>query len=228
MTEHSHDNARAEIYSLTKAIAAGGTAMELAQHYIKRASLYEVIGESASSVADLLDALDVAENKTDIVKIKLEIALAMAKKDLKEQAMFWAMGAIDADLGNADGYYVLGLICDSCGFTKLAIELLQKALDIQPQHWDAMRVLGSCLRETFQIEKSIEILSRYVANNPNEPLGLFDLAWSLHVMPDSGSRIQTARNLYQKALNNNPSLELRALIEKKLEDIRSIDTIGES
>ena len=86
------------------------------------------------------------------------------------------MGAVDQDPRNAHGYYTLGLICDFCGFLNLAIEFLQRALELQPQHWDAMRVLGSCLRDNYRIKESIDVLSGYVAKNPDEPLGLYNLA----------------------------------------------------
>jgi len=191
--------------------------------YVERAGCYRVLGDATKSVSDFLDALVVADKKSDIVYIKSQVALAMVQREgLKEQALFWAMGAVDEDPENADAYHTLGLICEVCGYLNVAVESLRRALVLEPHHWDAMRVLGSCLRENCQIEELIDTLSRYVANNPHEPLGLYELAWSLHVRLGSNEHLREAKNCYEMALNNNPSLELRTVIERKLRDIHTI------
>ena len=148
------------------------------------------------------------------------IALAFAKKGLKEQALFWATSAVDQDSCDGEGYHTLGLVCDCCGFLNVAIESLKKAIHLEPDRWDSIRLLGSCQRENGRIEDAIETLSRYVANNPDEPLGLYELAWSIHVLPGSEkNKLQMAKAMYEKALKNNPSTNMRPIIERKLQDI---------
>lgn len=214
------EDATAErIRSLTKQIDTAGSETQLTKLYIDRAHCHEDLGDAVSSVRDFLSALDYAQLKSDLVHIKSMIALALAKKDQKEQALYWAMSAVDQDPCNAEGYHTLGLICDICGFLNLAVESLQRAIQAEPHRWDSVRLLGSCLRESGRIEEAIEILSRYTVNNPNEPLGLSELAWSLHVSSGDHNNLRMAKELYEKALCNNPSPELRATIERKLRAI---------
>ncbi len=207
---------------LTEAIVMFAKAEELTRLYIDRADCYEMIGESAKSVGDFLLALDAAENKSDIVHIKSMIALALIKKDDKEQGLFWAMSAVDQDVRNAEGHFTLGLICEYCDFLNLAVESLQKSLELRPDYWQAMRVLGSCLRQNGQIEESIDTLTRYVAINPVEPLGYYELAWSLHVCAFSETQLRRAKQCYESALQYNPNAELRAIIERKMLGIQSV------
>ena len=219
MMNHTGDVTSERLHALTKAIDAAGSEEELTQLYIERGHCYEHLGDAVNSIRDFLSALDSAQLKSDLVHIKSMIALALAKKDQKEQALYWSMGAVDQDPCNAEGYHTLGLICDICSFLNLAIESLQRAIQLEPHRWDSVRVLGSCLRESGRIQEAIETLSQYTANNPDEPLGLYELAWSLHVSSGTQNNLRMAKELYEKALSNNPSSGLRAMIERKLRAI---------
>jgi tetratricopeptide (TPR) repeat protein len=224
MNKHTTNHASDRIDTLTKAIVTASSEAELTQLYIERGHCYNLCEDEVNSVRDYLSALDTATNNSDIVHIKSMIALALARKEgQKEQALFWAMSAVDQDSRNAEGYHTLGLVCDICGFLHLAIESLQRAIYLKPDSWDSMRLLGSCLRENGQLQEAVEILSRYVANNPDESLGLYDLAWSLHVSAGGDlGKLKIVKEMYEKALMNNPSSNMRAIIERKLEDIHSI------
>jgi tetratricopeptide (TPR) repeat protein len=222
MNNQTQDDVYSRIDSLTKTIAVTRSEADLTQLYIERGHCYGRVEDAANSIRDFLSALDTAQRNLDIIHIKSMISLAVAKKDQKEQALFWAMSAVDQDPCNAEGHHTLGLVCDICGFLNLAIKSLQRAICLEKDRWDSVRLLGSCLRENGQIQESIETLSRYVANNPNEPLGLYELAWSLHVCPGQQDRLQMAEEMYEKALKNNPGSELRERIERKLRDIQSI------
>ena len=217
----TEDATSERLHTLTKAIGAAGSEEELAQLYIERGHCYEHLGDTVNSVRDFLSALDCAQLKSDLVHIKSMIALALAKKDQKEQALYWSMSAVDQDPCNAEGYHTLGLVCDICGFLNLAIESLQRAIQLEPHRWDSVRLLGSCLRESGRIAEAVETLSRYTANKPNEPLGLYELAWSVHVSSGDQKNLRRAKELYEKALGNNPSSGLRAMIERKLRAVHS-------
>lgn len=217
----SNDQINEKICVLSKAIDNGGSEEELTQLYIERGHCHEQLGDAASSVEDFLGALDRARLNSDLVHIKSMIALALAKKGQKEQALYWAMSAVDQDPGIAEGHHTLGLICDTCGFLNSAIETLQIAIQLEPQRWESVRLLGSCLRESGRVAEAIEKLSKYVEINPNEPLGLSELAWSLLAAHGIPNNLRMAEEFYEKALNNEPSPELRAIIERRLRGLRS-------
>lgn len=219
MNNLSADSTSDKIDSLTKTISAASSEAELTQLYIERGHCYNLLGDEVNSVRDYLSALDTATCNSDIVHIKSMIALALAMKEgQKEQGLFWAMSAVDQDSCNAEGYHTLGLVCDVCGFLNLAVESLQNAIHLEPDRWDSIRVLGSYLRENGRVKEAVETLSRYVANNPDEPRGLYELGWSIHVFPGENN-LRKANELYEKALSNDPGSNLRALIERKLQDI---------
>lgn len=222
MNNHNADHTSERIDSLTKAISAASSESDSTQLYIERGHCYNLLGDEVNSARDYLSALDTATNNSDIVHIKSMIALALARKEgQKEQALFWAMSAVDQDSCNAEGYHTLGLVCDICGFLNLAVESLQRAISLEPDRWISIRLLGSCLRENGQLQEAVETLSRYVANNSDEPHGLYELAWSLHVCASSESQLQRAKHLYETALRYNPSVEIRTIIERKVLAINS-------
>lgn len=223
MSHPKHD-LTVRVSVLTNAIAVTRSDEELTQLYIERGHCYNALGDEVRSVRDYVTALDTARSKSQRVHISSMIALALAGKDgQKEQALFWAMSAVDQDRHNAEGYHTLGLVCDVCGFLNVAIEALQRAIGLEPNRWDSIRVLGSCLRENGQIQEAIETLSRYVANNGDEPSGLYELAWSLHIIAGGDvEKLQSAKEMYERALRSNPNADLRTRIERKLGDIRSI------
>jgi hypothetical protein len=81
-----------------------------------------------------------------------------------------------------------------------------------------MLALGTSLRESGRVTDAVDTLSQYVEKNPNEPTGMYELAWSLHVNPGE-ENLRLARAYYERALDHNPSDELRAIIIRKLEDL---------
>ncbi len=218
MNNHAADHRAETIDALTKAIGATSSDEELTKLHIERGNCYLVSGDDGNSVRDFLDALETATSKSDMVHLKSMIALTLARKDEKEQAIFWALSAVDQDPQNAEGYHTLGLVCDVCGFQNVAVESLERAVHLDPDRWDSIRLLGSCLRENGRLPDSIETLSRYATNNPAEPLGLYELGWSLHVWPGENN-LYRAKELYKQALEGDPSPSLREIIERKLHDI---------
>ena len=178
-----------------------------------------MMGDAANSVRDFLSSGDTAQSDADKVHIESMIALALATKGEKEQALYWAVCAVDQDSRNAEGHHTLGLACEVCGFLNLAIESLQRAIELQPPRWESVRVLGTCQRESGRVQDAIQTLSRYVANNPDDPWGMYELAWSLHVYP-VGDNLEKAEQLYERALGKNPDQLIRTIVERKLRDIR--------
>lgn len=217
--DQRHESNRNTVDLLTDAIAHAASE-SLTQLYVRRGHLYESLGDTASSVRDFLHALDTADSPSDITHIRSMIALALAKQNEKEQALFWAISAVDEDSSNPEAHHTMGLICDFCGFVNMAIESLKSAIKLDPHRWESIRVLGSCLRESGRVPESIETLSRYVMNNPAEPQGLYELAWSVHVCPGENN-LHRAKELYEQALKSDPSPNLRAIIDRKLQDISS-------
>src|SRR5947209_7016256 len=137
MPGRSQDRVRERIDALTRAIGTSNDVDERTQSYIERAHCHQLVGDDVNSVSDYLTALETAKNKSDRVHIRSMIALALMRKDEKEQALFWAMGAVDEDPSNAEGHFTVGLICECCDFLNLATEFLQRAREYQPDHWQA-------------------------------------------------------------------------------------------
>jgi len=219
MTRDFHreqEAAIARVNSLTTAIAAECSTTELACLYTKRAACYESLGDYTNTVADYTKALELAEEDSHLIHIKSMLALAYLAQEQNETALFLALDAVEHDGENAEARHIFGLVCAHCGFFNSAIDSLRHAMKLRPDCWEAMLKLGECLREKGRMEESIEILSSYVAENGDDPRGLYELGWSIHFTPTVENRKERARQLYGNALKKNPSWWLRTLIQKRL------------
>jgi tetratricopeptide (TPR) repeat protein len=212
-----------EIDDLTLAIEAATDSVNLMELYLKRAHCYGEIQNDSSSVEDLLNALDHTISDTDISRIRSMIALLFAKKnDRREQALYWAVGAVDSDSESAEAHYVLGLVSDCCDYVQVAIESLKRAIELNPDHLDAHRLLGLCYRKSLRLKEAINALSAYLEKLPQDPVALFELANAFKLSTSTVVNTQRAIELYQKALEMNPDSNLKAMIEKKLESISRV------
>ena len=132
------EDALRKIELLTKAIDNCVVKEDLTRLYIERAHCHDVLGDLSNSVNDFLTALETAEATSDIVHSRSMVALALVKKDQKEQALYWATIAVDADMLNSEGHFALGLICSFCGILNVAIESLRATLKLKPTHTQAL------------------------------------------------------------------------------------------
>ena len=119
MTEKTDFNSQAvrcEIEALTDAINRCDDRSKLGQLFIYRAQYETQLGDDVRAVEDYLDALEVTEENSDVSRIKSAIALIFAKKvDREQDALYWALGAVDRAPEDPEARYVLGLVCDCCG-----------------------------------------------------------------------------------------------------------------
>ena len=210
--------ARKRVDELTRSLASEREEAELARLYIERAHCYCVLEDDGKSVADYLSALDHATDSAQIVHIRSMISLAfLSKADNRENAIWWAVAAVDRDPRNAEGLYTLGLNCEYSEFYDVAVEAFSRAVDSQPDHSSAERHLGVCLREACRLEEAVLVLTRYVDRNPDDAGGWYELGWTVHLSIALPDRVARAKVLYLEALRHNPSDTLRRVITRKLE-----------
>ena len=64
----------------------------------------------------------------------------------------------------------------------------------------------------------------YVDNNPDEPLGLYELAWTYHISLQIPDNYKIALDLYERSLKNNPGPEMQSITMRKIQDIYTVYT----
>jgi tetratricopeptide (TPR) repeat protein len=221
MVNFAENDATEQIEALTRAIEVTSRERELTKLYIERAHCHGRVHDTVNSVRDFLSALEIAQDTTDKVHIKSMLAFAFVTKDQKEHAIFWATSAVDDDVCSAEAYDTLGLVCDCCGFLNVAISSLRRAIELEPGRRESLRVLGSCLRENGELQEARETLFRYVESNPSDPIGLYELGWTLHVCAGSEDDRRLVVEMYERALARDPDEQLRSTIVRKLGEIRT-------
>lgn len=224
MSRDSHrdeDIARLRVDSLTRMIGEEPNPTELVRYYTDRAACFETLRDYGKAIDDYTTALELVEEDPHFVHIKSMLALDLLAQDQKETALFVALDAVEHDAESAEARHIFGLVCAHCGFLNSAIASLQRAVALRPDCSEAVLKLGECLREKGLMEDSIETLSAYVAQNRDDPRGLYELAWSTQCSPVIQDGIERAIQLYELALIKNPPSRLRALIQKRLESLNN-------
>lgn len=195
-----------------------------AKLYIERASVFYETGNNTNSVKDYLEALELAENVKDLVHIKSMISLLLLHTNEKERALWWAFAAIAEDCRNDEGHYLLGLNCRNSEFYSLAVESFRRALELAPNNRLTRLELGISLRDAFRLDEAVEALSEYVVDYPEDPRGLYELGWTYEIHIDIPDWKAKAAELFKKALNYTPPIELKQRIERKLASLNECDT----
>ena len=101
----------------------------------------------------------------------------------------------------------------------MGIECLLNALRLQPDHVDAMRVLGKCYRKAFELDNAIEILTEYLSRRPNDPAGFFELGQCFQFAMHLRRAREKANELYQRALALDPPIHLKEMIERRIKQL---------
>ncbi len=80
---------------------------------------------------------------------------------------------------------------------ELEIQFLERILERDPAHEDALRILGHVYTAVGQHEKGLEIDKRLVRLCPSDPAAFYNLACSLSLL----GQLDKARDALQKALD---------------------------
>ncbi len=208
-------NPKEEIDLLTEAIHANPDSSKLSSLYIRRGDCHSKLKKHSEAVRDYLEAVDTAESDDEVIHVKALISLTFLQLDNQEHGLWWACAAVELDRENAEGQYVLGLNYSISGFFALAIEALEKTIELTPDNWPAHLLLGKCLREECRLPESLEVLTKYVDANPTDANALYELGWTTHVSLQITDRIPLAIALYERALECAPTPSLRRMIERK-------------
>jgi tetratricopeptide (TPR) repeat protein len=105
------------------------------------------------------------------------------------------------DPKNADAMHLLGVLAHQCGHHQAAVDLMSKAIDIQPTA-AAFTNMGEALRMLGRLEQAIPVVQKAIALNPNsaEALGNLGLIYS------ELGKLDEAQEHYHRALAINPKL----------------------
>jgi tetratricopeptide (TPR) repeat protein len=129
-------------------------------------------------------------------------------KKQHDQAIAEAERAIALDPNNADGYGNLGNILPFAGRPKEGIELIEKAMRLNP-HYPPLYLLnlGFAYRETGRYEEALAPLKKVLTLNPN-----FAAAhWNLAACYAELGRLEEARAEVAEGLRLNPNASLEVV-----------------
>lgn len=214
--------AASNVERLTMLLTVAPTDEERSLALYDRAYWYEAGGDDTSAVKDYTEALTLTSERSLVARIKMQVALLLLKKvGLQESALFWAAGAVDRDPKNANGWHILAMAYAACEYHRLAIDAIRRALELSPNFPEATLKLGRYLREAAQDKESVQVLSEYVAQYPNQAEGIFELGLSTQMSFSMPDRHERALTFYRRALEANPTPPTRAMIEQKMHDIES-------
>ena len=195
---------------------------ELTRLYVDRANAFNMLDKSDESTRDYLKALEFATRPTDLVHIKSMISLAILEADEREQAMWWAVSAIDSDPEAAEGNYVLGLNCKYCEFYKFAVRMFRRVLEIDSSSSKARLALGRCLRETGNLDAALEEFDEYILAQPADPHGYFERGLTIQTSAAHPTFTSLVHRDYARVLELNPDGPLRLRVRMQLEKLASL------
>ena len=112
----------------------------------------------------------------------------------------YTMQIIAADSRNADAYHLLGVITNQLGDNKTAINLINRAIDLNPAQSSFYNNLGKILKEEGQLDQAIAASQQSVKIDPQNGDAYYNLGLALQ---DQG-RLDQAIQAYQAAVEINP------------------------
>ena len=211
-----------EIERLTALIHLEEDPDQLASLLWTRGTRSDQMNRYKSALPDFLQALDLAPNREFRGRLMLEIAYLYLKlPDNREKAMWWAARTRDYSPEDADAHFLFGMNCEFSEFYSIAVEEYQLVLKLNPDHDQCKLRLGVSLRWNAQFEESARMLEDYVCKFPDNPEGLYNLAWTLDLMSvKESSHGLRAIEYYEKALSFEPRAYRKVKIERKLKSLK--------
>lgn len=118
---------------------------------------------------------------------------------------------LDVEPGNAVALHLLGAVAQATGRPDLAVDLLGKALAIQPTA-DACNDLGNALKDLARLDEAVAAYDRALTQRPAFPEAHYNRAIALH----KGGRLDDAIAGYDRAIALNPDFPLAHLNRGKV------------
>jgi len=124
----------------------------------------------------LMEALELAGENATIcatmgrVLLNYQEAGIITDEDLSVEARSWAKRALRVDSGHPETRILNGWLAHTTGDLGLAIEELEKALEQDRDHPDALLLLANCLLRTGQCGRARPIIDHVMAVDPLTPL----------------------------------------------------------
>ena len=136
---------------------------------------------------------------------------SLSETDLERAISFHQAGELDlasqiyhaiiaADSRNADAHHLLGVITNQLGDNKTAINLINRAIDLNPAQSSFYNNLGKILKEEGQLDQAIAACQQSVKIDPQNGDAYYNLGLALQ---DQG-RLDQAIQAYQAAVEINP------------------------
>lgn len=184
--------------------------------YSFRAATLATLDRESESIRDYLTALESVPNNEKRGEIEAMISLGLLKTGDRNSALWWAMAGVEHSPEAVDTHYALAFNCYCSEFYSLAISAAERALTLDHNCSRVRKLLGKCYREECNLEKSVRVLTDYVAQCPTDAIGLYELAWSTDLLPGPDGGSAKAVELYRKALELSPPEWLKARINRRL------------
>jgi tetratricopeptide (TPR) repeat protein len=118
----------------------------------------------------------------------MNLADALARKGLPDEAMVHYEAAIKLQPNNADAYYNRGSILLAKGRIDEAIADWEKTLEIQPNDADARTGLGNAFLRKGSLQEAIAHYKEALALAPEDPHSRNNIAWVLATAYDASLR----------------------------------------
>ncbi|QDU50502.1 tetratricopeptide repeat protein [Gimesia panareensis] len=221
MLNQNEQQQRLEV--INQKIATKPDDSELCDLLIERAHIYDSLKDDVASIKDYFAALDVASDREKVAHINSMISLALLTHDKKEEALWWAMAAVDRAPDGEEANYVLGMNLAISEFHNMAVESFKKTLDINPEHKEAFLAWGVNVSKNLKrLTEGREILTSYTKKYPTDAKGLFELAFATYmssVGPNFAVHLFKAKELFEKTLTLECSERLVRRIKDLLEEI---------
>ena len=185
---------------------------------LRRATTLRKADRNDEAVADYLEVVELTGEKQFKTHAKAMLSLIAIESREYKGALWWGASAYDSDPNSLDANTAIGLALVASDFHRMAIPFFRFVYQTDPTSTTARLHLGICLRETLDFVGAHEVLSK-LAEESCDPRALFELGWTWHLRHDVPESKVHARLSYLKAIELEPSNELRERIERKMESL---------
>jgi len=194
------------------------TEVDKYQLLAKRAKAYRIKRDNRA-IGDYIDIVDGATDKCIVCHAQSMLALISIEAQELKEALWWAISALNTNGCQYDARMTIGLVLDASEFHKVAIHYFQSALEIDDSSELAWLKLAISFRETMRFSEADSAFRKLLELSQDNPQYNYECAWNWQLRQDVDDHYDHAKYFYQKALNCNPSEDMRARIERKLGSI---------
>jgi len=137
--------------------------------------IFQQQGKIPESIQELKDALKAKKNDPDLIRL---IVTVMREDKRYDEAIGIVKNAINDDPGNAELYFTLGVIYDDTGKDQLVFSSMEKTIELNPRHTNALNYLGySYAEKGIRLDKAEQYLKKALEIKPGNGFYLDSLGW---------------------------------------------------